>query len=87
VTAQTLREPRQDRSRATRRRLFEAAIDCLASIGWARTTVALVAERAGVSRGAAQHHFPAFPTPAVERARGRPDASLTGDSSGRPPRA
>ncbi|MBW8487748.1 TetR/AcrR family transcriptional regulator [Actinomadura parmotrematis] len=51
------REPRQDRSRATRRRLLEAAVDCLASVGWAGTTVAVVAERAGVSRGAAQHHF------------------------------
>jgi AcrR family transcriptional regulator len=58
TTPQTLpREPRQDRSRATRRRLLEAAIDCLASVGWAGTTVAVVAERAGVSRGAAQHHF------------------------------
>jgi AcrR family transcriptional regulator len=51
------REPRQDRSRATRQRLLEAAIGCLASMGWAGTTVAVVAERAGVSRGAAQHHF------------------------------
>ncbi|MFB4296466.1 TetR/AcrR family transcriptional regulator [Actinomadura sp. NTSP31] len=51
------REPQQDRSRATRQRLLEAAVDCLASMGWARTTVAVVAERAGVSRGAAQHHF------------------------------
>ena len=58
MTAQELpREPRQDRSRATRRRLLEAAVDCLASVGWAGTTVAVVAERAGVSRGAAQHHF------------------------------
>ncbi|HKF34561.1 MAG TPA: helix-turn-helix domain-containing protein [Jatrophihabitantaceae bacterium] len=52
------REPRQDRSRATRQRLLEAAVDCLAELGWARATVAVVAERAGVSRGAAQHHFP-----------------------------
>lgn len=51
------RGPQQDRSRATRRRLLEAAIDCLASVGWSGTTVAVVAERAGVSRGAAQHHF------------------------------
>ncbi|MFI0487281.1 TetR/AcrR family transcriptional regulator [Actinomadura sp. 9N215] len=58
MTTQALpREPRQDRSRATRRRLLEAAVDCLASAGWAGTTVAVVAERAGVSRGAAQHHF------------------------------
>ncbi|MFI6519213.1 TetR/AcrR family transcriptional regulator [Spirillospora sp. NPDC050679] len=58
MTAQAVpREPRQDRSRATRRRLLEAAVECLASVGWASTTVAVVAERAGVSRGAAQHHF------------------------------
>ena len=57
TTQAPFREPRQDRSRATRRRLLEAAIDCLATVGWARTTVAVVAERAGVSRGAAQHHF------------------------------
>jgi AcrR family transcriptional regulator len=53
-----LREPRQDRSRATRQRLLEAAIECLAEVGWSGSTVAVVAERAGVSRGAAQHHFP-----------------------------
>lgn len=51
------REPQQDRSRITRQRLLEAAIECLAELGWAGTTVAVVAERAGVSRGAAQHHF------------------------------
>jgi AcrR family transcriptional regulator len=52
------REPKQDRSRATRLRLLEATIDCLATQGWGATTVSVVAERAGVSRGAAQHHFP-----------------------------
>jgi AcrR family transcriptional regulator len=54
----TPHEPKQDRSRATRQRLLEATIDCLAERGWAAATVAVVAERAGVSRGAAQHHFP-----------------------------
>ncbi|RDI42361.1 TetR/AcrR family transcriptional regulator [Nocardia mexicana] len=54
----TPHEPKQDRSRATRQRLLEASIDCLAELGWAAATVAVVAERAGVSRGAAQHHFP-----------------------------
>jgi AcrR family transcriptional regulator len=39
-------------------RLLEAAVECLAELGWAGSTVAVVAERAGVSRGAAQHHFP-----------------------------
>ena len=52
------RTPQQDRSRATRQRLLEAAIECLAEIGWAGSTVAVVAERAGVTRGALQHHFP-----------------------------
>ena len=52
------RRPKQDRSRATRQRLLEAAVSCLAEHGWAGSTVAVVAERAGVSRGAAQHHFP-----------------------------
>ncbi|MGV9707605.1 TetR/AcrR family transcriptional regulator [Streptomyces sp. NPDC003483] len=50
--------PKQDRSRATRQRLLAAAVACLAEHGWAGSTVAVVAERAGVSRGAAQHHFP-----------------------------
>ncbi|WDV52509.1 TetR/AcrR family transcriptional regulator [Streptomyces coeruleorubidus] len=52
------RVPKQDRSRATRQRLLEAAVACLAEHGWAGSTVSVVAERAGVSRGAAQHHFP-----------------------------
>jgi AcrR family transcriptional regulator len=55
--AETVREPQQERSRLTRQRLLEATIDCLGEHGWAGTTVAVVAERAGVSRGAAQHHF------------------------------
>lgn len=54
----TSREPKQDRSRATRQRLLESTIECLATQGWAATTVAVAAQRAGVSRGAAQHHFP-----------------------------
>jgi AcrR family transcriptional regulator len=51
------RVPKQDRSRLTRQRLLEAAVTCLAEHGWAGSTVSVVAERAGVSRGAAQHHF------------------------------
>ncbi|MEY9871170.1 AcrR family transcriptional regulator [Streptacidiphilus sp. MAP12-33] len=58
ATTASARAPKQDRSRATRRRLLEAAVDCLAEVGWSGSTVAVVAERAGVSRGAAQHHFP-----------------------------
>jgi len=50
-------EPQQDRSRATRESLLEAALASLADVGWHGTTVVRVAARAGVSRGAAQHHF------------------------------
>jgi AcrR family transcriptional regulator len=58
VDGRVERLPKQDRSRATRQRLLEAAVSCLAEHGWAGSTVSVVAERAGVSRGAAQHHFP-----------------------------
>lgn len=58
MTTPAQREPKQDRSRVTRQRLLIATIDCLAESGWAATTVGVVAARAGVSRGAAQHHFP-----------------------------
>lgn len=58
MTTAPPRQPQQDRSRATRARLLEAAIACLADQGYHASTVAVVAEHAGVSRGAAQHHFP-----------------------------
>lgn len=40
-----------------RRKLFDASISCLHEYGYAATTTAMVAERAGVSRGAMAHHF------------------------------
>ncbi|MFF1465727.1 TetR/AcrR family transcriptional regulator [Streptomyces sp. NPDC058330] len=49
--------PKQDRSRATRQRLLASAVACRTERGWAGSTVSVVAERAGVSRGVAQHHF------------------------------
>lgn len=50
--------PKQDRSRLTRQRLLETTVRCLAERGWQHTTVSVVAQEAGISRGAAQHHFP-----------------------------
>jgi len=41
-----------------RARLVEAAITCLYETGYAATTTAMVAARAGVSRGAMTHQFP-----------------------------
>lgn len=51
-------EPKQDRSRATRDRILRSTISCLAESGWHGATMTLIAQEAGVSRGALQHHFP-----------------------------
>jgi AcrR family transcriptional regulator len=48
---------KQLRSRATRRRLLETTIRCLATHGWEVSTVGFIAAEAGISRGAVQHHF------------------------------
>jgi AcrR family transcriptional regulator len=80
----TTRAPQQDRSRATRQRLLDAAIASLVEVGWTHSTVAEVAERAGVSRGAAQHHFPtreALMTAAVEYVTLRRNTAIMLDTS------
>jgi AcrR family transcriptional regulator len=51
------RQTQADRSRQTRRKLMEATVECLVELGWTGTTTVVVAERAGVSRGAQLHHF------------------------------
>lgn len=48
----------QRKSAQTRAGILEAAIDCLALHGYARTTTQMIAEAAGVSRGAMLHHYP-----------------------------
>ncbi|MFI6759283.1 TetR/AcrR family transcriptional regulator [Micromonospora sp. NPDC050417] len=52
------RVPQQERSRATQARLLEATVECLVEFGWSGTTSTVVANRAGVSRGAQLHHYP-----------------------------
>ncbi|GAA2983839.1 TetR/AcrR family transcriptional regulator [Actinokineospora diospyrosa] len=47
----------QERSEQTREALLDATIGCLVELGYARTTVQEICLRAGVSRGAQQHHF------------------------------
>jgi AcrR family transcriptional regulator len=42
----------------TRRRLLDAAVECVAEYGYANLTTTKISERAAVSRGAQQHHFP-----------------------------
>jgi AcrR family transcriptional regulator len=51
------RRTQAERRAATRTALLDAAVDCLAEEGYARTTKLRIAERAGVSSGALQHHF------------------------------
>jgi AcrR family transcriptional regulator len=49
---------RADRREETRRRIVEAAVELHGSVGPARTTVAQIAERAGVQRHTYYAHFP-----------------------------
>jgi AcrR family transcriptional regulator len=51
------RRRQEDRSTETRRRLIDAAIHVLHHEGFANLTVKKVAEQAGLSTGAMQHHF------------------------------
>jgi AcrR family transcriptional regulator len=50
--------PVQQRARDTRVRILDAAVDCLAEVGYARTTTTEILRRAGVSRGSLLHQFP-----------------------------
>jgi AcrR family transcriptional regulator len=54
----TARVPQEERTRAMRARLLEATVDLLVEVGFSGTSTTLVAERAGVSRGALMHHVP-----------------------------
>ena len=56
-TAPQRRRNQAERSAATREALLDATLECLVEDGYANTTTARVAERAGVSRGAHLHHF------------------------------
>lgn len=46
------------KSASTRNLIIEAAIKCFVEHGYARTTTTIIAEKAGLSRGAMLHHFP-----------------------------
>lgn len=52
------RSTRAKKASTTRYRILEAVIDCLVEIGYAQTSITTIAEKAGVSRGAMQFHFP-----------------------------
>ncbi len=52
------RRTQAERSAQMRKRLLEATLSCLASEGYAGSTVSKIVERAQVSRGAPVHHYP-----------------------------
>jgi AcrR family transcriptional regulator len=53
-----VRGPHAERTAAMRKRLVEAGIECLTELGYSATTLQVVTDRAGASRGAVLHHFP-----------------------------
>jgi AcrR family transcriptional regulator len=53
-----IRGPHAERTAAMRKRLIDAAIDCLTKLGYGATTLQVVTDTAGASRGAILHHFP-----------------------------
>lgn len=58
LEAQKPRRTQAERSDETRAHVLEATIRCLHERGYAATTTLLVAQEAGVSRGAMLHQFP-----------------------------
>ncbi|MDX3193794.1 TetR/AcrR family transcriptional regulator [Streptomyces sp. MN03-5084-2B] len=56
---ETTHRTQAQRREQTRTALLDATIDCLVEVGYARTSVQEICARAGVSKGAVQHHFTA----------------------------
>lgn len=53
-----IRRTQEERSRTTRNKILDAALESLIELGYAATSTPEVCRRAGVSRGALLHHFP-----------------------------
>lgn len=53
----TARRTRYKKSEVSREQVLQAAIDCLATKGFAHTSVGDIAERAGMSKGSVHYHF------------------------------
>jgi AcrR family transcriptional regulator len=58
LTAPTGRRTQAERRAASRQRLLDAAVECLAELGYGRTTLPEVLRRADLSNGAMWRHFP-----------------------------
>src|ERR1041385_7510766 len=75
-------------SEHTRELLLDATIECLVELGYARTTVQEICQRAGLSRGAQQHHFTTkaeLMTSALEHLFRRPAAAAAPATPNLPP--
>lgn len=59
ATRPSKRRSQEERSAGTRRKLVEAAALVLGESGFANLTISKVTQRAGLTNGAMQHHFPA----------------------------
>ncbi|WP_447751272.1 TetR/AcrR family transcriptional regulator [Sphingopyxis fribergensis] len=57
-TGSRLRRRQEDRSAETQKRLIDAALEILRAEGYSKLTIKKVAQRAELSTGAMQHHFP-----------------------------
>jgi AcrR family transcriptional regulator len=77
-----------ERSERTRELLLDATVECLVELGYARTTVQEICQRAGLSRGAQQHHFTTkadLMTSALEHLFGRLSAQILSSTAELPP--
>lgn len=52
------RQWQEQKSEETRTAIFDAAMECFIEFGYAKTSIPLIADIAGMSRGAILHHFP-----------------------------
>lgn len=88
MTATRPRRTQEERRAATRAALLDAALECLVEHGYEGTTTQRVCERAGVSRGAHQHHFrtrPALVAAALEELALRRADDIGRDVASLPP--
>jgi len=78
MSTETKSVRRSERKEASRQRLFDASLECLAELGFASTTTTAIAQRAGMSNGALFHFYRSkeelLVAAVAERVRGlRPD--------------
>jgi AcrR family transcriptional regulator len=87
TTETRARRTQEERRAATRAALLDAALECLVEHGYEGTTTQRVCDRAGVSRGAHQHHFgtrPALVAAALEELAMRRLEAIRGEVASLP---